>query len=335
MTDAKTHEKAAQDAAVTDAKTVTSGQSDERAVADAKTREKAARDAAVTKTKILRSEKEARDAYVRWQKTRRDHLGSVVKLVLTLTIGALAFGVDLFVKRKAEAPVMWLKISLYTLIGAATGGLLVNITRFRDFHWTERAARMRQYRQRPRSLKNLYMPPWLKKVVGMYKKANKKAAADPSDPKDLWLAIGSYCKCKYEFWGGWTWRLVTVQFGMFGLGIAALVVGILLFPPEKEPPHLATPTAIVEPLTPDRSTAPNPRSETSYTVVPGDTLSKIAQKKCRDSNRWYEIYLLNQSALGVNPNALQPGQRLKLPGSPCVLPEVSGTKSKSNAGDAS
>ncbi|HEY9856935.1 MAG TPA: LysM peptidoglycan-binding domain-containing protein [Stenomitos sp.] len=51
----------------------------------------------------------------------------------------------------------------------------------------------------------------------------------------------------------------------------------------------------------------------SYTVKPGDTLSGIARTQLGDANRWHEIYNLNKTVIGSNPNLIKPGQVLRLP----------------------
>ena len=54
-----------------------------------------------------------------------------------------------------------------------------------------------------------------------------------------------------------------------------------------------------------------PESRT-YTVVTGDSLSKIARKFYGDANRWREIFAANRDQLD-NPDLIQPGQVLKIP----------------------
>ncbi|WP_106766826.1 LysM peptidoglycan-binding domain-containing protein [Paenibacillus faecalis] len=51
----------------------------------------------------------------------------------------------------------------------------------------------------------------------------------------------------------------------------------------------------------------------TYTVKPGDSLSKIAKLELGDSSKWNQIYKLNQKVIGKNPNAIKPGQKLVLP----------------------
>ena len=52
----------------------------------------------------------------------------------------------------------------------------------------------------------------------------------------------------------------------------------------------------------------------TYTVVSGDSLWKIAAKPALlgNGNRWREIYELNKSVIGKNPNLIRPGQVLRL-----------------------
>ncbi len=77
------------------------------------------------------------------------------------------------------------------------------------------------------------------------------------------------------------------------------------------------------------STAPNPPPKASfgnvnsgvastapvaktYTVVSGDSLSRIAKHVYGDVNRWHDIFNANRDLLD-NPDKIQPGQVLKLP----------------------
>ena len=56
------------------------------------------------------------------------------------------------------------------------------------------------------------------------------------------------------------------------------------------------------------------RSGISYIVQAGDTLYIIAERKLGDGNRWHEIK--NPDGTSPDPNQLQPGQELCLPGAP-------------------
>lgn len=56
----------------------------------------------------------------------------------------------------------------------------------------------------------------------------------------------------------------------------------------------------------------NTAQSTTYTVVSGDSLYKIAKAKLSDGSKWQEIYNLNKDII-KNPNLIYPGQVLKLP----------------------
>lgn len=73
--------------------------------------------------------------------------------------------------------------------------------------------------------------------------------------------------------------------------------------PEEEVPAAAEPEG-------QREGEPPPAS--SYTVVKGDSLWKIAKKLLGDGNRWQEIYSLNRDKIS-NPNRIYPGQVLTIP----------------------
>ena len=51
----------------------------------------------------------------------------------------------------------------------------------------------------------------------------------------------------------------------------------------------------------------------TYTVVSGDSLSKIAKKIYGDGGRWKEIWEANKDTI-KNPDLIHPGQVLKIPG---------------------
>jgi uncharacterized protein YidB (DUF937 family) len=62
------------------------------------------------------------------------------------------------------------------------------------------------------------------------------------------------------------------------------------------------------------STAPAPKpAEETYTVVAGDSLSKIAKRFYGDGNDWRRIYEANQTVIGANPDLIRPGQKLRIP----------------------
>jgi nucleoid-associated protein YgaU len=52
---------------------------------------------------------------------------------------------------------------------------------------------------------------------------------------------------------------------------------------------------------------------TQYTVVSGDSLSKIAKKHYGDAAKWHQIYDANKATIGSNPDHIEVGQVLTLP----------------------
>ena len=64
------------------------------------------------------------------------------------------------------------------------------------------------------------------------------------------------------------------------------------------------------------STAPSPAPAKSaartYTVIDGDTLSKIAKSMYGDANKWRKIYEANTDII-KDPDMIRPGQVLKIP----------------------
>lgn len=62
------------------------------------------------------------------------------------------------------------------------------------------------------------------------------------------------------------------------------------------------------------SAAPNVTDrEHTYTVVAGDTLSKIAKREYGDASAWHRIYEANKDTI-KNPDLIYPGQTFKIPG---------------------
>ncbi|WP_310393873.1 LysM peptidoglycan-binding domain-containing protein [Hymenobacter sp.] len=51
----------------------------------------------------------------------------------------------------------------------------------------------------------------------------------------------------------------------------------------------------------------------SYTVVSGDSLSKIAKNHYGDAAKWPQIYEANKALIGNNPDHIEVGQVLTLP----------------------
>ena len=61
------------------------------------------------------------------------------------------------------------------------------------------------------------------------------------------------------------------------------------------------------------STAPPaPATERLYTVVKGDTLSKIAKSFYGNANKWKALFEANHDQI-KNPDLIKPGQVLKIP----------------------
>jgi len=59
-------------------------------------------------------------------------------------------------------------------------------------------------------------------------------------------------------------------------------------------------------------TAPGSTGQSTYTVKPGDTLSKIAQAQLGDPGAYTDIFNANRDLLS-DPNKIVPGQVLKIP----------------------
>lgn len=64
------------------------------------------------------------------------------------------------------------------------------------------------------------------------------------------------------------------------------------------------------PATPDPTVGS--RAGRTYTVVQGDSLSKIAKHQYGDANKWRTIYEANRDLI-KNPDLIYPGQSFKIP----------------------
>lgn len=68
---------------------------------------------------------------------------------------------------------------------------------------------------------------------------------------------------------------------------------------------------------PDRADGPaHPRPRVGHDVVTvhaGDSLWSLADQHLGAGDRWPEIYALNRSVVGADPDLIQPAQRLRLP----------------------
>lgn len=58
--------------------------------------------------------------------------------------------------------------------------------------------------------------------------------------------------------------------------------------------------------------APSPAADRTYTVVKGDSLSKIAKRLYGDAQQWRKIYEANKDQI-KNPDLIQPGQTFRIP----------------------
>jgi nucleoid-associated protein YgaU len=61
-----------------------------------------------------------------------------------------------------------------------------------------------------------------------------------------------------------------------------------------------------------RSSTAAPAQNRTYTVVAGDSLSKIAKREYGDASKWHRIFEANRDTI-QNPDLIHPGQVLNLP----------------------
>ena len=73
------------------------------------------------------------------------------------------------------------------------------------------------------------------------------------------------------------------------------------------------PTIPSKPAPPPPLPSPPSPGAKIYTVLPGDTLSNIAQKSYGNPGLWQKIYQANKAVIGPNPNIIKPGQKLVIP----------------------
>jgi len=85
---------------------------------------------------------------------------------------------------------------------------------------------------------------------------------------------------------------------------------IKILPPPVINAH--TGTAQIQVQTPPRANE-QPKRDEIYTVVSGDSLSKISKKYTNTDSKWRELYDLNNSIIGNNPNKLSIGLQLNIP----------------------
>ena len=87
------------------------------------------------------------------------------------------------------------------------------------------------------------------------------------------------------------------------------------YKPRDGPYAAAKPKLMVPPAPPPTPEAGVPKlmSATTYLVMPGDSLFKIAQAVYGNAALWTKIYQANKAVIGPNPNRIKPGQSLVIP----------------------
>jgi nucleoid-associated protein YgaU len=66
------------------------------------------------------------------------------------------------------------------------------------------------------------------------------------------------------------------------------------------------------PAAPKPAAGDAPAGARTYTVIAGDSLSKIAKKFYGDGNKWKRIFEANRDTV-KNPDLIHPGEVLKIP----------------------
>jgi len=95
-----------------------------------------------------------------------------------------------------------------------------------------------------------------------------------------------------------------------GVGVAvAAKVATAYFGNKEEEQQQINPTASPAPA---GESAPETPAGRTYTVVSGDTLSRIAKQFYNDGNQWQRIFDANRDILN-NPDRINPGQNLRIP----------------------
>jgi nucleoid-associated protein YgaU len=81
---------------------------------------------------------------------------------------------------------------------------------------------------------------------------------------------------------------------------------------ETDAPPPAEETKAEAEAAPEAPAAPAAPAARKYTVVAGDTLSKIAKREYGDASKWHRIYEANKDTI-KNPDLIYPGQTFKIP----------------------
>jgi hypothetical protein len=83
--------------------------------------------------------------------------------------------------------------------------------------------------------------------------------------------------------------------------------------PVKPRIHAVKPKIPPKPAPPPPLIPPSPGASPIYTVLPGDSLAKIAKDFYGNASLWPKIYQANKVIIGANPNMIKPGQKLTIP----------------------
>ena len=136
-------------------------------------------------------------SHIRWQERAIDHLTFTVSLIITLTTGAIAFGISLLTNKDFN-PLLWASLwsriffglTILTLLTSIGIGIGCVINRLTDFRITRRIASLRDKGALTRLLKSARL------------------------------------KCKKL--GGRTWRLFYWQIGLFAFGVLLFMISIIV-----------------------------------------------------------------------------------------------------------
>ena len=82
---------------------------------------------------------------------------------------------------------------------------------------------------------------------------------------------------------------------------------------DKKPAAPAQPAAGGTDFFGNSNAANSTAAGSTYTVVSGDSLSKIAKNHYGDAAKWHQIYEANKAIIGSNPDHIEVGQELTLP----------------------
>lgn len=120
---------------------------------------------------------------------------------------------------------------------------------------------------------------------------------------------------------------VAIALPLVGAGIASAAEPAKAAPANAS--HTVTQAAPVKATTvAAHSSAPKAATAATYSVVSGDSLSKIADTH-HVGGGWQQLYSANKSVVGSNPNLIYPGQHLSLKGGSAEKPAATSSTEKS------